>query len=396
MAKVIQLSYRNILHYLNKPFISKRTFLSNAYYCREVWESRLKKTSFENINLDDFYHDLDQVYQKNRNISPVDVDIFANCVQDDNHTDELLDLVHKLRLSAESSNMLESTPHSLVRLLLNHKHYDKLLQVLDDRLNYGIFLDYYTANILLDTFWKNKDYISGSKIAVQLMLQEDFYHPMNLYLSLLHCYKYLVEKPEGWTKPADVPEPEEEIKIRVKYIRNPYFDDHFDLVEPNHLLGKTLYIAGQLNNDSISKTFQLIGLELFEKREKAKELLAEISKNNCKLCINILTLLPEDNETRIEAEKLNCEEINVEKYLTDKVLESEKSCNEKDIVDQCKLYERWDQKRQEALETQKKRLEIAEKLTTIEEAKKKLDEKELKLWYSIFLKKNNLHTFSSI
>lgn len=203
--------------YKNFTKINYRTFLSNAYYCNEVWDKRLKSPIFEKVDLDELYHELDLNYQKTKNISPIDVDIFANALQDDSHTEELLDLIHKLRLSAESSNMLESTTHSVIRNLLRSKHYDKLLQILDDRLNYGIFLDYYTANLLLDTFWKEKDYISGAKTATQLMLQEDFSHPMNLYLSLLHCYKYLANKCESWEEPAAPEESEEEIKVKTKY-----------------------------------------------------------------------------------------------------------------------------------------------------------------------------------
>jgi small subunit ribosomal protein S27 len=68
----------------------------------------------------------------------------------------LEDLVHRLRLSENASKMLPATPHSLIRTFLATEHTDALLRVLNDRLNYGVFPDHYTANLLMDTFLKKK------------------------------------------------------------------------------------------------------------------------------------------------------------------------------------------------------------------------------------------------
>lgn len=173
--------------------------------------------------------------------------------------------------------------------------------------------------------------------------------------------------------------------MRVNYIRNPYFDDHFDLKNPNHLVGKTLYLACSSNNDTLSRTLQLIGLELYEKHDKAKELIEKFSSNNEPVIKEALKLLPEDNEIRQLAEKLPNEDQDIEKILENKVKEAERVCYEKDISEICKAFEQWGKIRMEELTKQQERYNIAQRITNIEEAKAKLQEKELKLWYVFFL-----------
>ncbi|GLV35519.1 uncharacterized protein CBL_01333 [Carabus blaptoides fortunei] len=45
------------------------------------------------------------------------------------------------------------------------------------------------------------------------------------------------------------------------------------------------------------------------------------------------------------------------------------------------MYDKWLKQRQEALEKQQKRLEVAERLESIEDSQTKLKQKELQLWY---------------
>lgn len=163
-------------------------------------------------------------------------------------------------------------------------------------------------------------------------------------------------------------------------MRNLYFDNHFDIVKPNHLVGKTLYLACSFKNDLLSRTLQLLGLELYEKHDEAKELIEQYSKNNETIIKETLNLLPEDNEIKKLAEKLSNEDMNIEKYLEDKVKEAENTYNEKDVSEQCKIYEEWGKIRGEALAKQKERYDVAQRIANIEEAKSKLSEKELKLW----------------
>jgi len=39
-----------------------------------------------------------------------------------------------------------------------YKDTETLMRMLDDRLNYGLFTDYYLSNLLMDTFLKKENY----------------------------------------------------------------------------------------------------------------------------------------------------------------------------------------------------------------------------------------------
>lgn len=359
--------------------IKKRTFLSHAYYCNEVWEQRLQDPLIQKMNLDELYNELDQRYQKTKNISPVDVDIFAHAAKDDSYSDELLDLIHKLRMSAESSNTLNSTSHAVVRYLMNYEKTDQLLTVLDDRLNYGIFLEDFTANLLMDTFWKKKDFASGVRVASQLMLQEEFKHPISTRLSLLLCYKYLLN-PGKWPQPLK-PVESEEVKIRINYLRNPYNDEHFDLHDPFRIVGKTLmYITKNSLQDALDRSLHLVGLSLF-KPELAKNLVNELKEKQVEIYSEVLKLLPGDNPIHLEIDNLKSINHDVEEALANNVKLSICANSERDISLQCQTYSKWNDERKEALEKQRIRLQTMQRLSNVEKSKKKLKEKEMLLWF---------------
>ena len=82
---------------------------------------------------------------------------------------------------------------------------------------------------MINFFIKKRDFASAAKIASLLMLQKDYDNFISNAMALYSCHKYS-EKPDNWMAPVIVNnEPEEEVKVRVRYIREPYFDEHFDL-----------------------------------------------------------------------------------------------------------------------------------------------------------------------
>nr|CAH7735165.1 unnamed protein product [Callosobruchus chinensis] len=310
-------------------------------------------------------------------MSAVDVDIFTNAVVDSSFMNEMLDLTHKLRLSSDTCNTLHSTPHAVTRNLMKYDP-TELPSILDDRLNFGLFLDYYTANLLLDKYWKDKNYAAGARVAQQFMLQEEMDHPTTKALSLLHCYMYLL-KPEGWTIPTPPEEPEEEVKIRVAYLRNPYDDDHFDLRDPNKIVGKILATFTKEDKDSLNKSFNLLGWALYEKEDKLNKSLEECKRNSIILFKEIVDVMPESAKNSLQNVKV--ESANVQKLLEDSVVEAVQKMSERDIAEQCKIFEKWETERHAALEEQKQRLSVADRLSNIEKLQKTLKEKETKLWF---------------
>lgn len=284
---------------------NSRTFLSDAYKCTDAWQARLESPVLQRIKATPFYFELERKYQQQGQMCAVDIDIYANKLNDNQNLDELADLVHKLRLTAEASNALDSTSHAVIRHHLDFGNDDigNLIQILDDRLSYGVFFDTYTANLTLDRLLKLKNYRLAAKVASLLMLQDDFDNEISRTLSLYACYKFL-ENPQPFeesvkqvTDPAvlaaieahakeEAKNPKkrgkkktEEIRVRVKFLRNAFFDDHFDLVNSQHLVGKTLLtIARYLEGETaVANSVTLIGHSLYEKYEDGCNFIQSLS-----------------------------------------------------------------------------------------------------------------------
>nr|CAG4643189.1 EOG090X05Q1 [Ilyocryptus agilis] len=267
--------------YITKPLrglqrLGLRTFLSDRYRCEAEWNERLNTPLFLKLKSENLYAELVKKFQNEGKASAIDVDLFSNLVVSESHLDELQEITRKFRRCVNTIYTLPSTGHAVIRTYLQYKHVDMLMKMLDDRLNYGLFLDYYLSNLLMDTFLKENNFRDAAKVSIQLMLQEEFDHPITTHLSLYSCYAYLKNrKPEPWD-PLPTPKPEEpveEVKVRVDYIREPFFDDHFDLVKPEQLIGKTLVGMGRsLSENSHNKNLNLRNLVLFYYRDDFKEL----------------------------------------------------------------------------------------------------------------------------
>lgn len=266
--------------------ISIRTFLSESYRLTDAWNARLSTPILEKIKVDTFFYELEQKFNQQKVASPIDIDIYANKVTDDNHLDEIGDLLNKLRKTSEATNILDSTGHAYVRTLIDYDQIEQLIQMLDNRMEYGIFLDDYAANLVIDKLLKAGKFKEAARITTIFMLQEDFSNEITRALSLFACYKYL-GNPEVFDDLIPPPEPvvekgqkkkkKEEIKIRVKYLRNPYFDDHFDIRDSQHLVGKSLCMIGKeysaKGDVKFGTNVQLLGLSLYQKYEDAHKLL---------------------------------------------------------------------------------------------------------------------------
>jgi small subunit ribosomal protein S27 len=75
-------------------------------------------------------------------------------------------------------------------------------------------------------------------------------------------------------------------------LRNPYYDEHFDLSEPHQILGKTLALLGQSLREekelpgTLSKSVEFLGWALYGRWEKVESVLRE--------CINSKIPLAEE------------------------------------------------------------------------------------------------------
>lgn len=285
-----------------------RFFLSEAYKCTDAWNARLQSPILKKIRTDNFYYDLDTKYQRSGKICAIDLDILANSISDNKLLDELSDLVHKMRFTADTQHTLPSTSHAVIRHHVDfggEKEFANLIYVLDDRLSYGVFLDSFSANLCLDKMIRDQNYRMAAKVATFLMLQEDFSNAINRALSLYACFKYLqdpqtfddlvknqstdeelaaeihaaLQSKDPKAKKAKKRTQKEEIRVRINYLRNPYFDDHFDLRNSLHLVGKTLVAISQHMNDAIGNSIRLLGYCFYEKYSDGCQLIESLGDN---------------------------------------------------------------------------------------------------------------------
>ena len=182
----------------------------------------------------------------------------------------------------------------------------------------------------------------------------------------------------GWPEYKPPEEPEEEVKIRVKYLRNPYDDEHFDLRDPMKIVGKTIAMISKNKEDPLHQSFYLLGMGLFGKNEEVEKLCSKVTQPLYK---EILDMLPEGSEHKEAISNLKTQSANINEILIGKVEKSYQTTSEKDISRQCEIFRKWEQKRMQALEEQNHRLQTDNRLKNIEDLQKVMKEKEEKLWF---------------
>lgn len=265
---------KSVLTFSARQLYKTRTFLTDSYKCNEVWQERLNCSMLKKVDSEVLYHKLSTMLDNEaKQINAVDLDIFANSLTDKMYIEELDDLTHKFRLSAQAGTLLPSTHHAVIRFFLESENTNDLIRILRDRLNYGIFPDYYLSNLLMDTFIKENNFRNAAVIISNQMLQEELDNDITKAMGLYSCLKY-ISNPSEWNEvkveeeEQSIPnnDDEEEIKrVRVDFIRNPYFDDHFDLADGNHLVGKTMLAISKTDNTVLGNSFKTLGLVYYNK-----------------------------------------------------------------------------------------------------------------------------------
>ncbi|CAI6368406.1 unnamed protein product [Macrosiphum euphorbiae] len=372
-----------------------RSFLTEAYRCEDVWQERLECSLLKKVQPEVLYHKLSTTLEQgSKQISAVDLDVFANSLTENTYVEELEELTHKFRLSAQTGTLLPSTHHAVVRLLVATNSTNDLIRILKDRLNYGIFPDYYLCNLLMDRFIKENDVRNAAVIASNQMLQEELDNDITKAMGLYSCLKYITN-PIEWEEAKIVTEEtndddddEVDRRVRVDFLRNPYFDDHFDLADGDHLVGKTmLAISKKIDSTILANSFKTLGLAYYNRWNDLsghlKKLDGSVYLETIELAVTAIDKRAPENAEQLKdaLAKLHIENKSLTEESKNFVNEAVSTNEEKEIQTQKAIYKEWESFRREELSRYLEHLNKLKRLQKVQQAKQDLKEKEQLLFF---------------
>ncbi|XP_023344231.1 uncharacterized protein LOC111713584 [Eurytemora carolleeae] len=369
MNNAVQLNIRRI--FLRKKWrdnLLSRGVVNDSFQLREAWQERLQAPVFSKIKMGEYFVELDKKFANEYRGSAVDVDIFANNVKTDTQAEHMEELLHKLRRTPHTVHTSPSTQHAAVRSMLDHGEISNLVKMLDDRRGGG-------PKILLEA----GELRAAARCASQLMLQEENY-TLPSALGNLSCWRYYSSgRQDPWFYPEEIQvdeNPDEVIRVRVKVVPNNYFDDHFDLRDPDRILGKTLIHFNSGSSDTVSRSLNILGNFLFGNQSRVIELLA-----SGEVAQSVLDALAENEELKDSVSSAKAVELDLDESLLSVCRDLENNVRTDLTEKQKNLYKQWNQERNEELQRQYEVLQRAARVEAISQTKANLLKTEEKLFF---------------